>query len=82
MFIAVFFVLFRLGINLRFPDPSLTGWQLMASVCTMLYVVYHAPDTRLAFTGFFFVAMMFGMLRHSDMKLAALGSSRSPPSRW
>ena len=41
----------------------------------MLYVVYHAPDTRLAFTAFFFVAMMFGMLRHSDMKLAVLGSA-------
>ena len=40
----------------------------------MLYVVYHAPDTRLAFTAFFFVALMFGMLRHSDMKLAVLGA--------
>ena len=74
VFILVFFGLFRLRLNLRFPDPSLTGWQLMAAVCTMLYVVYHAPDTRLAFTAFFFVALMFGMLRHSDMKLAVLGS--------
>jgi diguanylate cyclase (GGDEF)-like protein len=45
----------------------------MAAVGTMLYVVYHAPDTRLAFTAFFFVALMFGMLRHSDLKLAVLG---------
>ena len=74
VFIVVFFGLFRLRLNLRFTDPSLTAWQLMAAVCTMLYVVYRAPDTRLAFTAFFFVAMMFGMLRHSDMKLAVLGT--------
>ena len=72
--IAVFYGVFRLRLNLRFADPSLTGWQLMAAICTMLYVVYHAPDTRLAFTAFFFVALMFGMLRQSDMKLAVLGT--------
>jgi len=69
-----FFCIFRLGLNLRFPDPSLTGWQFVASVCTMLYVVYQAPETRLAFTAFFFVALMFGMLRHSSRKVALLGS--------
>jgi len=71
--ILAFFIVFRLGLNLRFPDPSLTGWQLLASVFTMLYVVYRAPDTRIAFTAFFFVALMFGMLRHSGTKLAVLG---------
>jgi diguanylate cyclase (GGDEF)-like protein len=39
----------------------------------MLFVVYRAPDTRLAFTAFFFVAFMFGMLRCSGTKLAVLG---------
>jgi diguanylate cyclase (GGDEF)-like protein len=53
---------FRLGLNLRFPDPSLTAFQLLAAVFTMLFVVYRAPETRLAFTAFFFVALMFGML--------------------
>lgn len=72
--ILVFSALFRSGLNLRFPDPSLTGWQLLASVFTMLYVAYRAPDTRLAFTAFFFVAFMFGMLRHSGVKLAVLGA--------
>jgi diguanylate cyclase (GGDEF)-like protein len=73
-FVLVFFGVFRLGLNLKFPDPSLTGWQLLASVFTMLYVIYRAPDSRIAFTAFFFVAMMFGMLRHSGTKLAVLGS--------
>jgi diguanylate cyclase (GGDEF)-like protein len=73
LLILAFYVVFRSGLNLRFPDPSLTVWQLFASVATMLYVAYRAPDTRLAFTAFLFVALMFGMLRHSGRKLAVLG---------
>jgi diguanylate cyclase (GGDEF)-like protein len=67
-----FFIAFRLGLNLRFRDPSLTVFQLLAAVFTMLFVVYRAPDSRLAFTAFFFVALMFGMLRCSGTKLAVL----------
>ena len=69
---GLFFV-FRLGFNLRFADPSLTVFQLLAAVFTMLFVVYRAPESRLAFTAFFFVALMFGMLRCSGTKLAVLG---------
>jgi diguanylate cyclase (GGDEF)-like protein len=72
--IVGFYGIFRLRLNVRFADPSLTGWQLMAAISTMLYVIYHAPDTRLAFTPFFFVGLMFGMLRQSDMRLAVLGT--------
>ena len=68
------FLLFRSDLNLRFPDPSLTGWQFLGAVLTMLYLLYRAPDTRISFTAFFFVALMFGMLRHSGAKLAVLGS--------
>ena len=46
---------------------------MLAAVFTMLFVVYRAPDTRLAFAAFFFVALMFGMLRSSGTKLAVLG---------
>ena len=63
LLIVSFSDVFRIGLNLRFQDPSLTGGQLLTSVFTMLYVVYRAPDTRLAFASFFFVALMFGMLR-------------------
>src|SRR5687768_15272866 len=55
--IAAFFVLFRSGLNLRFRDPSLTAMQVLASVFTMLFVFYKAPDTRLVFSAFFFVAL-------------------------
>ncbi len=67
------FIVFRLGLNRRFPDPSLTAFQLLAAVFTMLFVLYRAPDSRLAFTAFFFVGFMFGMLRCSGTKLAVLG---------
>jgi diguanylate cyclase (GGDEF)-like protein len=68
-----FFVVFRLGLNRRFRDPSLTVFQFLAAVSTMLFVVYRAPETRLAFATFFFVALMFGMLRSGGAKLAVLG---------
>jgi diguanylate cyclase (GGDEF)-like protein len=71
--IAAFSVVFVTGLNLRFSDPSLTAWQFLASVFTMVYIAYRAPDTRLAFTAFFFVALMFGMLRHSGRTLSVLG---------
>ncbi len=72
--ILAFFALFRSGLNLRFRDPSLTALQFLAAVSTMLFVAYRAPDTRLAFAAFFFVALMFGMLRSSGTPLTILGS--------
>ena len=71
--ISVFFGVFRLGFNLRFADPSLTAFQMLAAVLTMLFVVYRAPETRLVFATFFFVALMFGMLRSSARQLTILG---------
>ena len=72
--IVAFSLLFLSGLNLRVADPSLTAWQFLAAVFTMLFVVYRAPDTRVAFTAFFFVALMFGMLRHSNRHLAMLAA--------
>ncbi len=71
--VLVFLALFRSGLNLRFPDPSLTELQFLAAVSTMLFVVYRAPDTRLVFAAFFFVALMFGMLRSTGTPLTVLG---------
>ena len=70
--IVGFFFVFKGGLNLRFPDPSLTVPQILSAVLTMVFVAYRAPDTRLAFTAFFFVALMFGMLRCSGTKLTVV----------
>jgi signal transduction histidine kinase/ActR/RegA family two-component response regulator len=40
----------------------------------MLFGVYRAPETRLVFATFFFVALMFGLLRSSGKQLTILGS--------
>ena len=71
--IVAFYVIFRLGINLRFADPSLTAPQVLAAVFTMLFVEYRAPETRVVFATFFFIALMFGMLRSSATQLTILG---------
>ena len=71
--ILTFWLVFRSGLNLRFADPGLTGGQLLGAVSIMLFVVYRSPDSRLAFTAFFFVALMFGMLRLSSRRLVVLG---------
>jgi hypothetical protein len=72
--ILAFSVVFRSGLNLYFSDAGLTGWQLLAAVFTMLFVLYRSPETRLAFTAFFFVALIFGMLRMNGQRLAKWGS--------
>jgi signal transduction histidine kinase/ActR/RegA family two-component response regulator len=72
--VLAFYALFRSGLNLRFHDPSLTGLQFLVAVFTMLFVIYRAPESRLAFAAFFFVALMFGMLRSSGTPLTVLGS--------
>jgi signal transduction histidine kinase/CheY-like chemotaxis protein len=72
--IVAYYALFHYRLNLRFRDPSLTVPQVTTAVCTMLLVVYRAPETRAVFTAFFFVALMFGMLRASARQLAVMGS--------
>jgi signal transduction histidine kinase/ActR/RegA family two-component response regulator len=74
-FIVAFYAAFRLRFNLRFPDPSLTAFQVLAAIFTMLFVLYRAPETRLVFATFFFVALMFGMLGSSARRLSILGAT-------
>src|SRR5262249_30446516 len=73
--IAVFYVVFRSGLNLRMRDPSLTALQMMSAVFTMLYVLHEAQATREIFGLFLFVAFMFGMLRLSTRELLVLAAA-------
>jgi hypothetical protein len=43
--IFAFSLLFLSGLNLRVADPSLTAWQFLAAVFTMLFVVYRGSAT-------------------------------------
>jgi len=70
--IALFFVLFRTGLNLRFSDPSLTTEQVGAAIVFLAYIMYHAGPAREAFTLFYPVAMLFGVLRLTASRLMVL----------
>jgi diguanylate cyclase (GGDEF)-like protein len=70
--IAVFFVVFRTGANLRFSDPSLTTEQLGAALLVIAFLMTDAGSGRELLVLFYPVAMLFGVLRLSGRRLMAL----------
>ncbi len=53
----------RSGFNLRFGDPSLTRFQILAAITVLMYVVYNMDDGRnIALFGCF-VVFQFGIFR-------------------
>lgn len=72
--LALFFVLFRSGLNLRFADPSLTTEQIAAAILVLAYVSYHAEAARAALSSFYMVALLFGALHLRTRRLLALAT--------
>ena len=70
--LAIFYLVFRTGFNLRFSDPSLTTEQASAAIVTLAYIMYHAGHARPAFIVFYLVALLFGVLRLSATRLMLL----------
>ena len=55
------YVVIRSGFNLRFADPSLTRFQILAAITVLMYIVYHLDDGRnIALFGCFIV-FLFGI---------------------
>ena len=53
----------RSGFNLRFEDPSLTRFQMLAAITVLMFIVYHMSDGRnIALFGCF-VVFQFGIFR-------------------
>ena len=53
----------RSGLNLRFADPSLTRFQILAAISILMFIVYHMDDDRnIALFGCF-VVFQFGIFR-------------------
>jgi diguanylate cyclase (GGDEF)-like protein/PAS domain S-box-containing protein len=53
----------RSGFNLRFADPSLTRFQILAAITVLMYIVYHMDTGRdIALFACFFV-FLFGVFR-------------------
>ena len=59
--IALFYLLFRTGGNLRFADPSLTLPQIVTSILVISYLVFSAREARAMFLMIYMVSFVFGM---------------------
>lgn len=70
--VALFTLMFRTGVNRRFRDPSLATEQAAAAILFLAFIMYHAGPAREAFTLFYPLVMLFGALRLSAARLAAL----------
>jgi diguanylate cyclase (GGDEF)-like protein/PAS domain S-box-containing protein len=57
------YAVIRSGFNLRFADPSLTRFQILAAISVLMYIVYHMNAGReIALFACFFV-FLFGIFR-------------------
>lgn len=57
------YAVIRSGFNLRFADPSLTRFQILAAITLLMFVVYHMDAARnIALYGCF-VVFLFGVFR-------------------
>jgi diguanylate cyclase (GGDEF)-like protein len=72
--IALFYALFRSGLNRRAGDPSLTVPMILAAVLTTVFVMYLARDAHGALMPVLLMGMFFGALRLDTRRLAAIAT--------
>jgi diguanylate cyclase (GGDEF)-like protein len=71
---AAFYLLFRTGLNERFPDPSLTWPQTLAAIAVLMYAVYHFDNGRGLALMMSLVVLAFGTFRFNTREfLTAAG---------
>jgi signal transduction histidine kinase/DNA-binding response OmpR family regulator len=70
--VAVFFIVFRAGLNLRSRDPSLTFVQILASVLVTSWMLYHAGPARTIYTLIYMVSFFFALFQLTTPRLLAL----------
>ena len=59
----VLYAVIRSGFNLRFEEPSLTRFQIVAAITVLMYVVYHMDDGREVGLFGCFIVFLFGIFR-------------------
>jgi signal transduction histidine kinase/ActR/RegA family two-component response regulator len=79
VFLVIFYVLFRTGLNRGLRDPSLTLLQIATSIGATSFLLYHSGDARTVYLLFYMVAFMFGVFQYGTavlfmLALAMLGS--------
>jgi len=72
--VALFYVLLRTGINLKFRDASMTVPQLASSIVTMAFVMYFADQGRAALLIVFLMSFLFGVFRLRTRQLLFLAA--------
>ena len=70
--IAVFYGVFRSGLNRRFPDASLTVPMILAATTVLAYVVYHSGEARGIFMLIYLLPFLFGVFRLSTGMLLVM----------
>ncbi len=66
------YVVIRSGFNLRFEDPSLTRFQMLAAITVLMYIVYHMDDGRNVALFGCFVVFLFGIFRLSAREFTVI----------
>jgi diguanylate cyclase (GGDEF)-like protein/PAS domain S-box-containing protein len=57
------YAVIRAGFNLRFADPNLTRFQILAAITVLMYIVYHMDDGRSVALFGCFIVFLFGIVR-------------------
>ena len=73
--VALFYVVLRTGLNLKFRDASMTMPQLASSIVTMAFVMYYADRGRAALLIVFLVSFLFGVFRLRTRQLLFLAAT-------
>jgi signal transduction histidine kinase/ActR/RegA family two-component response regulator len=73
--LALFYAVFRSGLNLRARDASLTMPQVSCAIFSMAYIMYYADRARGALLVIFLVAFLFGVFRVRTRQLLRLAFS-------
>jgi diguanylate cyclase (GGDEF)-like protein len=72
--VALFYTMFRTGLNARFDDPSLMLPQIVAALVIMLAIAYLERATQLALVPFILIVFSFAIFRLSTFPLILLSA--------
>ncbi|HEY5801618.1 MAG TPA: diguanylate cyclase, partial [Burkholderiaceae bacterium] len=67
--LAVFFVIFKAGWNLRARDPSLTGPMMLCASAIIFWLMYDSTASRATLGPYLCIVILFGVFRFSKRKL-------------
>ena len=67
--VLAFFAMFRTGLNLKLPDPSLTLPQMLTATLVILYAMFRADGGSAVYVILLVMAYLFGVLRLSTAAL-------------